>query len=297
MAEGTETSPIIFTTVADEIVPGKIESPNLDIDANGLWGGLIILGNAPISASAATMSIEGIPADDANGQYGGTDAADNSGVLKYVSLRHGGANIGEGNEINGLTLGGVGSGTTIENIEIMGTQDDGIEWFGGSVSVKNVVIMNCGDDAVDVDQAWSGTLDNFAVINPGDEGFELDGGEGSTTTKCTIKNGSIKISVGEGLADIDDKGVADNTNTNCDMSNIYFFDVAVGKDFDDKSPEMTLANIQITMPSDTALSVYFKGGSDAAASKVAAAANTVGVDVSKLSWTWASKIGELNADF
>ena len=140
---------------------------------------MIVLGNAPISADAASVQIEGIPPSDQNGFYGGSDAADNSGSIKYISIRHGGANIGEGNEINGLTLGGVGSGTTIENIEIVSNQDDGIEWFGGAVSVKNVVVWNTGDDAIDTDQAWSGTLDNFAIVNPGDECFELDGGEGN----------------------------------------------------------------------------------------------------------------------
>ncbi len=178
MAEGTASEPIIFTSVADEIEPGDIASPNLDPTLNGLWGGLIVLGHAPISADAASVQIEGIPASDQNGLYGGADPADNSGVLKYISIRHGGANIGEGNEINGLTLGGVGSGTVIENIEIVSNQDNEIEWFGGTVSVSNVVVWNTGDDAIDTDQAWSGTLDNFAIINPGDECFELDGGEG-----------------------------------------------------------------------------------------------------------------------
>ncbi len=119
MAEGSASSPIIFTSVADEIMPGEVASPNLDPTLNGLWGGLLILGNAPISADAASIQIEGIPPSDQNGLYGGTDAADNSGVIKYISIRHGGANIGEGNEINGLTLGGVGSGTTIENVEVI----------------------------------------------------------------------------------------------------------------------------------------------------------------------------------
>ena len=100
----------------------------------------------------------------------------------------GGANIGEGNEINGLTLGGVGSGTVIENIEIVSNQDDGIEWFGGAVSITNAVVWNTGDDAIDTDQAWSGTLDNFVVINPGDECFELDGGEGDFNNMHTITN-------------------------------------------------------------------------------------------------------------
>lgn len=110
---------------------------------------MIVLGYAPISADALTAQIEGIPPSDPNGLYGGDQPFDNSGVIKYVSIRHGGTNIGEGNEINGLTLGGVGSNTIIENIEIVANQDDGIEWFGGTVNVTNVVLWNVGDDAVD----------------------------------------------------------------------------------------------------------------------------------------------------
>src|SRR5690606_34250542 len=165
-AEGTADSPIIFTSVADEIVPGNIASPNLGSEINGLWGGVLILGKAPISVSsnASDFQIEGIPPSDTRGLYGGDDPEDNSGVLRYISIRHGGANIGEGNEINGLTLGGVGSGTVIENIEVVANQDDGIEWFGGTVNVTNAVVWNAGDDAIDTDQAWSGTLDNFIVI-------------------------------------------------------------------------------------------------------------------------------------
>ena len=142
VATGTPTLPIIFTSIADEITPeqvagGNFISPNLDPQTSGLWGGLIVLGNAPISASANEIQIEGIPTTDANGLYGGNNPADNSGIIKYVSIRHGGANIGNGNEINGLTLGGVGSGTVVENIEIIGNQDDGVEFFGGTVNVSN----------------------------------------------------------------------------------------------------------------------------------------------------------------
>ena len=118
MAEGTAESPVIFTSVADQILPGEIASPNLQPTVPGLWGGLLILGKAPISAATDEMQIEGIPVTDLNGRYGGSVPDDNSGVIKYISIRHGGANIGEGNEINGLTLGGVGSGTTLENIQV-----------------------------------------------------------------------------------------------------------------------------------------------------------------------------------
>lgn len=164
-------------------------------------GGLLILGKAPISGSgsAEAVQIEGIPASDVNGLFGGTDPADNSGELTYISIRHGGANIGEGNEINGLTLGGVGSGTKVENIEIISNQDDGLEVFGGSVNIKNVIVWNAGDDQIDCDQAWTGTLDNFIAIlgTDSDHGLEFDGPEGSRTGSFTVKNGSLKVRVME----------------------------------------------------------------------------------------------------
>ena len=193
-AVGTAAAPIIFTSIADEIQPGQIASPNLDPTLSGLWGGLMIMGNAPISADAASVQIEGIPASDPNGLYGGSDAADNSGVVKFISIRHGGANIGEGNEINGLTLGGVGNGTVIENVEVVANQDDGIEFFGGTVNVTNALVWNAGDDAIDTDQAWAGTLNNFIVVcgNQTDHALEIDGPEGSLLAGHTLTNGTVK---------------------------------------------------------------------------------------------------------
>jgi len=293
LAEGTATQPIIFTSIADEIMPGEVESPNLDPDINGLWGGLLILGNAPISGDAQSLQIEGIPASDPNGLYGGTSATDNSGIIKYVSIRHGGANIGEGNEINGLTLGGVGSGTVIENIEVVANQDDGIELFGGTVSVKNILIWNTGDDALDTDQAWVGTIDNFIVVNPGDEGMELDGPEGpAASTNFTIKNGSVYAGAAEGLVDND-------ANTNGNIENVYFFGLTVGQDFDQLPTEytVTISGLEATLPASTTLADFFKGGSDAFATAVAAGANTVGGDLTKFAdWSWAEVSGAL-ADF
>jgi hypothetical protein len=290
MAEGTATEPIIFTTVADEIMSGQIESPNMDPTLNGLWGGIIVLGNAPISADAQSVQIEGIPASDQNGLYGGSNVADNSGVLKYISIRHGGANIGEGNEINGLTLGGVGNGTTIEYIEIVSNQDDGIEWFGGTVNVSNVVVWNTGDDAIDTDQAWAGTLDNFIVVNPGDECFELDGPEGSGTGSHTITNGTVAAFGADGLVDLD-------PNSNLTMSNVYFFELTAGQDFDelpDASGSFTGLNLEATIPSGEAVTDYFKAGSDMYVTSVATGSNTVGANAGILtSWSWAGVSGAL----
>ncbi len=141
VAQGTPSQPIIFTSVADEIsqadvAAGNFASPNLDPTINGLWGGVIILGNAKISpkpdaaGEVTAVQIEGIPTSDPNGLYGGNDDNDNSGVFSFVSIRHGGANIGSGNEINGLTLGGVGSLTTINNIEIGRTTAGNIGYIG-----------------------------------------------------------------------------------------------------------------------------------------------------------------------
>jgi len=288
MAEGTADSPIIFTSIADEIMPGEVASPNLDPVLNGLWGGLLILGNAPISADAASVQIEGIPPSDQNGLYGGDNATDNSGVLRYVSIRHGGANIGEGNEINGLTLGGVGSGTIIENVEIIANQDDGIEWFGGTVSVKNAIIWNVGDDAVDTDQSWAGTLDNFIVVNPGDECFELDGPEGSMSAGHFIKNGTVYAQDAEGLVDLDDNSIAE-------MTGIYFFGIAEGQDFDLNPAGLVASGLQATLPEGAVVTDYFKAGSDGFVTIVAEGANTVGADVTKFeTWSWASVSGALN---
>jgi len=290
LADGKADSPIIFTSVADQILPGEIASPNLDPDLNGLWGGLIILGNAPISADAASVQIEGIPPSDQNGLYGGSDGLDNSGIVRYVSIRHGGANIGEGNEINGLTLGGVGSGTIIENVEIVANQDDGIEWFGGTVIVKNAILWNVGDDAVDTDQSWGGKLDNFIIINPGDECFELDGPEGTMVAKHTIMNGTVYALDADGLVDND-------ANSNVDMSNVYFRNIKAGQDFDQLPTEYTCVfqNLQVTLPEGTVLTDFFKDGSDAFVTAVPLGSNTVGADLTKFqTWSWTMVSGALS---
>lgn len=197
IAKGTADQPIIFTSEQDNIQVGQISGSNLDETQVGLWGGLIILGNAPISVETGVNSqIEGIPADDAFGAYGGDDPTDNSGIISYVSVRHGGATIGEGNEINGITFGGVGSGTTVNNIEVVGNQDDGLEWFGGTVNVTNALVWAQGDDAFDIDQAYAGTVDNFVYIAgpDSDHGLEIDGPEGASNAdgRFTLTNGWLK---------------------------------------------------------------------------------------------------------
>lgn len=305
MAEGTAQAPIIFTSIADEITPedvaaGNFASPNLDPDINGLWGGLIVLGNATISASndnnedISEVQIEGIPTSDPNGLYGGNDDADNSGVITYISIRHGGSNIGEGNEINGLTLGGVGSGTVIENVEVVANQDDGIEWFGGTVDIKNAVVWNAGDDAIDTDQAWAGTLDNFVVVTPSGSCFELDGPEGTYVARHTIKNGTVVAIfggrvTGGSLIDVDD-------NTPVDMENIHFVgpldsDGTFLTITDDEVGNTTFTNVTFDVPMGDLANLMEQGG--AVPAGISAGGSPV-ADVSVLSWTWASQAGGLD---
>ncbi|WP_236252744.1 right-handed parallel beta-helix repeat-containing protein [Echinicola sp. 20G] len=292
-AQGTAESPIIFTSIADEIVPGEIyHEDGLSPEQNGLWGGLLILGKARVSLPGdnTEAQIEGIPPSDTNGLYGGNDDEDDSGILKYVSIRHGGANIGDGNEINGLTLGGVGSETVIENVEIIGNQDDGIEWFGGTVSVTNAVVWNAGDDSIDADQAWNGTLNNFIIVNGGDKCFELDGPEGSYVNgNYTLTNGSIIANGAVGLVDND-------ANTNVDMSNIYFTSVASGQTFDElPTVAAAFSNFEVTLPEGVMVSDAFLGGSAAFTTAVAEGENTVGADKSAFAgWTWAAASGALD---
>ncbi|WP_236021330.1 hypothetical protein [Algoriphagus oliviformis] len=311
MAEGTSSQPIIFTSVADEIMPGQVASPNMDPTLEGLWGGLIVLGKAKgsFAGDITETQIEGIPASDINGLYGGNDDADNSGVLKYISIRHGGANIGEGNEINGLTLGGVGSGTVIENVEVVANQDDGIEWFGGTVSVKNALIWNSGDDALDTDQAWAGTLDNFIVIcgvNT-DHALEIDGPEGSYNAGHTVKNGSVKGHPNSEFGDF-------RAGARGAFSNIYFFNFPAPSDNNNAgkgdlslSGDATIANfangvltfskLEATLAAGVTLDQAFRNGTSAHASTVAAKANTVGADKAAFAnWTWAAAANAL-ADF
>jgi hypothetical protein len=304
-AVGTPQQPIIFTSVADEIEPGQLASPNLDPDLNGLWGGFIVLGNAKISADASPTQIEGIPPSDQNGLYGGDDDNETSGNIAYVSIRHGGANIGEGNEINGLTLGGVGRTTSITNVEIVANQDDGIEWFGGTVNVTNALVWNPGDDAIDTDQAWAGTLDNFIVVagEDTDHGLEIDGPEGDYLAGHTVMNGSIK-------------GDAENTElanfrdgARGTFEKIYFFnfpDPAVDDrgdfSFDDSQKTqdsydngfLVFNMLETTLPEGVALSDVFKNETDQHASNVNSGANTVGADKTAFSWTWAAAAGGLD---
>ncbi|MEL6694687.1 MAG: T9SS type A sorting domain-containing protein [Bacteroidota bacterium] len=176
IAEGTAANPIIFTSDKDADLNSITDVTPFE---QNLWGGIIVLGSAGTNTDPVEQQIEGIPSFETRAVYGGTQNDDNSGILKYISIRHGGSLLGQDNEINGLTLGGVGSGTTIDFVEVFSNQDDGFEWFGGTVNNYHLISAFCGDDAYDWDQGFRGKGQFwFAIqrVDAGGEGGEFDGG-------------------------------------------------------------------------------------------------------------------------
>lgn len=178
IAEGTATKPIIFTS-------GK----NFGERSPGDWGGIVILGRAKTNRSSEPTIEGGI-----GRPYGGTNDADNSGVLKYVRIEYAGIAALPNSEINALTLGAVGSGTVIEHIQTVYANDDAFEFFGGTVSPKNLYAFATADDDYDFDFGYTGTVTNGVskrdpqFVDNGDagNGVECDNdGTGSTATPFT----------------------------------------------------------------------------------------------------------------
>lgn len=153
-AEGTATAPIIFTSRQN--VTGEATD-----SSQGHWGGIVLLGRAPISdclagAVGGSANCQQIVEGTSNALYGGAIANDNSGTFRYVQIRYSGFEIAPGNELQGLTLGGVGSGTTIDHVHVHNSSDDGIEIFGGRANLKNLIITGADDDTYDTDLGYKG---------------------------------------------------------------------------------------------------------------------------------------------
>jgi hypothetical protein len=240
-ANGNAHCPIIFTDENDPL------DGTYSVDIRGQWGSLIVLGNAPnnllladggLAVADGVGTIEGLVPGDSRNHYGGNDPMDNSGVLRYVSLRHGGTDIGDGNEINGLTLGSVGAGTVVEHVEVIANNDDGVEWFGGTVDCKYLSVLFCNDDYFDWDQGWTGRaqylfgvqLPAFGALDPqGDEGFEVDGDDedsgNSPLSNPTVYNATV---IGRGA----NRGVLAKENTQGEVSNSIFANFPQGVDVD-----------------------------------------------------------------
>lgn len=161
--QGTATAPVVMSSASGEA---------------GSWGGLVIAGNGITTAGLdATAEVGGI-------LYGGDDAEDNSGSISYLVLRDAGAQINAESQYNGLSLYAVGAATKINNIAIINGSDDGVEFFGGSVSATNIYLENNEDDAVDWTEGWNGTVENVYVshsIENFSTALEADGANGNPT--------------------------------------------------------------------------------------------------------------------
>lgn len=313
-ANGTAGKPIIFTSIADNIGLGQNSGSNLTENDRGLWGGVIVLGRAKASLAGDALEnqIEGIPASDTNGLYGGTNDADDSGSINYISIRHGGTSIGDGNEINGLTLGGVGTGTVISNVEVVANVDDGIEWFGGSVNVSNAIVWACGDDALDIDEAYSGTITNSLAIlgDISDHALEIDGPAGSLEGRFTLDGitlmGNTTTENGE-YADLRDRAMGS-------LNNIYVVGFKAGSDVElDNNGvaqnfldgKLTFSNWTVNLPAGVAnaneIFVEKTGTGESAiildptfterATSWASSGNTGGANLSVFSWSFAKSKG------
>lgn len=222
IAEGTSTQPIVMTSAS--------QTPNA-----GDWGGLIILGKAPINSVAsgtATSEIGNLP-------YGGSDANDNSGILRFVRVEYSGGKASGQSENNGISFYGVGNGTTVEYIQVFEGKDDGVEFFGGTVDVSKMSVVNAEDDSIDWTEGYSGTITD-AYVKHGtthDKGIEADGfntdlGNNSSPvfwSSPSITNLTI-VGLGSGSSS---EAVRLRAGTRAFMENVHISGYGEGFDLDD----------------------------------------------------------------
>lgn len=162
-AEGSATAPIIFT--AEQNLTGNVTD-----ESQGLWGGVILAGRAPVSncnlsgVTGGSATCENVVEGTGNALYGGGTPTDNSGIMRYVQIRYSGTVITPNNELQGLTTGGVGSGTRLEYIQIHNSSDDGIEIFGGTHNARYLVVTGADDDSLDTDVGWKGFMQFVIAI-------------------------------------------------------------------------------------------------------------------------------------
>ena len=238
MAEGTKSQPIIMTSLQD--VKGE------DTTA-GQWGGVVILGNAPSNkcpsdGSDCALQVEGV---EEGAVFGGSDWEDDSGVLKYVVVKYAGYEIAPDNELNGITFGGVGSGTTVDYIQVHANADDGVEFFGGAVNAKHLVLTGNRDDSVDWDNGFKGMLQHIYIEHAKNAGeanraIEADN-DGSSPDKQPQSNPTISnMTIVGNNFDTADK----------DSEGIYLREGTAAKIF----------NTVVTGPSEMGECLEFEGG-------------------------------------
>ncbi len=229
IADGTATNPIKFTSSATVAKAGD-------------WGGIILNGNAPLSRQAGSESNAATEVKNSI-LFGGSIADDNSGILNYVILEYTGARIDDEAEHNGLTLNGVGSGTTLSNIAILNGDDDGIEFFGGTVNASNILVVNAKDDMFDFTQGYKGTCTNlygirengYTAVTSDPRGIEADGNlDGNSPSDMNESNFTINgvtiINNADGVQMSD--GIKIRRDATATITNAYL-ELGVGATFSD----------------------------------------------------------------
>jgi hypothetical protein len=180
IADGSATAPITFTGFTDAV---SKTAGAYDVQ---LWGGIVINGkgitNNCTDAQRATDSCH-VESEGRPSFYGGNDNADNSGILRYVVVKHPGFEVAPGDELNGVTFNAVGSGTVVENLEIYSAYDDGVEFFGGAVNITNLVALYVRDDSIDFSDGYVGTIDNALLIHSPTDGNRCIEGDNVASTR------------------------------------------------------------------------------------------------------------------
>ncbi|MCM2679302.1 hypothetical protein [Echinimonas agarilytica] len=216
MAEGTADAPIVMTSLAAEVTEGS----------KGDWGGLVLLGNAPVNtcAEAATCDASFEVGDYS---YGGDDETDSSGSLKYVRVEFGGFKINDTQEMNGISFAGVGSGTEVDYIQVHENNDDGVEFWGGNVSISHVVLTNNFDDSLDWTNGWNGSAQHVYISqsdNGSNRGIEGDSNGGQPASipvsHPTLANVTIQVANGTNSSDDDAEGIIYRAGTQVTAYNV-----------------------------------------------------------------------------
>jgi hypothetical protein len=180
VAEGSPAAPITFTGFADAV--SNAAGP-YDVQ---LWGGIVINGHGITNNCTDTQRANNdchVEAEGRPSYYGGNDNADNSGILRYVVVKHPGFEVAPGDELNGVTFNAVGSGTIVENLQIYSAYDDGVEFFGGAVNITNLVALYVRDDSIDFSDGYAGTIDNALVIHSPTDGNRCIEGDNVASTR------------------------------------------------------------------------------------------------------------------
>lgn len=212
-AEGTNDKPVVFTATNK---------------AQQAWGGIVLCGRAPINkGNTANAEVSGLP-------YGGSTANDNSGVIKYARIEYSGYSYSDEKEFNGLSLFGVGNGTTIEYVQVHEGSDDGFEWFGGTVNTKYLVATGNEDDQFDWTEGWNGTNENWyakEAATKGNRGIEADNNSNNhlagPISNPTIKNLTL---IGRGDSSSEPQAMKLRVGTKANIDNVVLSNWSVGID-------------------------------------------------------------------